>query len=90
MKVIAYEKEQDCDWCGELTAEPLEINFAQDKCCVNCIDEANERTRFFDDWDDVGRMGRVDAEEMINTLTTRYNISLNELNDIYFENKRNR
>ena len=86
--MITYK--QDCDWCGELTDEPLQRNFAQDKCCVNCIDEANKSTRFFQNWGDIGRMGRVDAEEMINTLINRYDISLDELNDIYFHNLRNR
>lgn len=90
MSEVINKEEQDCEWCGETTTKPLQRNFAQDKCCVNCIDDANERTKFFENWGDIGRMGRIDAEEMINTLINRYDVSLDELNDIYFENQRNR
>ena len=81
---------RECDWCGKETKKPLEKNFAGDKCCEDCIDEANERTRFFENWSDIERLEDYEAREIINTLVNRNNITLNELNDIYFENRRNR
>jgi hypothetical protein len=90
MSEVINKEEQDCEWCGETTTKPLQRSYAQDKCCVNCIDDANERTKFFENWGDIGRMGRIDAEEMLNTLIIRYDVSFDELNDIYFENQRNR
>lgn len=80
-----------CEWCGKYEYNShMEHNFAGDLCCFDCIDEAKESTRLIKNCNDIARLKDYEAIDIILTLIVRHDIDWNELNDIYFENKRDR
>jgi hypothetical protein len=78
---------KQCEWCGIETQEPLKKNFTNDDCCVDCIDDANIETRFIKNCDDIERLKDYELKDIVLSLIVRSDISLDYLNEIYFENK---
>ena len=76
-----------CEWCGIKTNELLEKNFANDECCIDCIEEANIETRFIKNCNDIDRLKDYELKDIVLSLIVNNDINLDYLNKIYFENK---
>ena len=66
----------ECDWCGKYEYNiHMERNFADDLCCFDCIDEANEETAIIKTISDIDRLSYNEINKLLHELLPHLNIT---------------